>query len=98
MIRGVYGDDTHGLIKKVYFSKFEGKYFTGDGCRVDGDGYHWLLGRIDDVINVSGHRFSTAEIESSLVAHEKVTEAAVVGCEHDIKGQGIYCFVTLHKA
>ncbi|MDD5773992.1 MAG: acetate--CoA ligase [bacterium] len=97
MIRGVYGDKKNELIKKVYFSKFPGKYLTGDGCHVDEDGFYWLLGRIDDVMNVSGHRFGTAEIESALVSNEKVAEAAVVGYPHDIKGQGIYCFVTLKK-
>jgi acetyl-CoA synthetase len=97
MIRGVYGDRKNELIKKVYFSKFKGKYFTGDGCRVDEDGFYWLMGRIDDVINVSGHRFATAEIESALVSHESVAEAAVVGFPHEIKGQGIYCFVTLKQ-
>ncbi len=95
MIRGVYGDKKNELIKKVYFSKFPGKYFTGDGCRIDDDGFYWLMGRIDDVINVSGHRLATAEIESALVSHETVAEAAVVGFPHDVKGQGIYCFVTL---
>ena len=86
MIRGVYGDEKNELIKNVYFSKFEGKYFSGDGCRQDEDGYYWLLGRIDDVINVSAHRFATAEIESALVAHEDVAEAAVVGFPHETKG------------
>lgn len=95
MLRGVYGDSKHELIKQVYFSAFPGKYFTGDGCRRDKDGYYWLLGRIDDVINVSGHRLATAEIESALVSHAQVAEAAVVGYPHEIKGQGIYCFVTL---
>jgi len=97
MIRGVYGDKKNELIKKVYFSTFPGKYFTGDGCRVDKDGFYWLLGRIDDVMNVSGHRFSTAEIESAFVSHSSVAEAAVVGFPHEIKGQGIYCFVTLKQ-
>ena len=95
MIRGVYGDKRNKLVKKVYFSAHPGKYFTGDGCRKDKGGYYWLLGRIDDVINVSGHRFSTAEIESAFVSHGNVAEAAVVGYPHDIKGQGIHCFVTL---
>ena len=95
MIRGVYGDNKNNLIKKTYFSMFSGKYFTGDGCHIDEDGFYWLTGRIDDVMNVSGHRFATAEIESALVSHESVTEAAVVGFSHNIKGQGIYCFVTL---
>lgn len=95
MLRGVYGDKKNELIRNVYFSRFPGKYFTGDGCRQDKDGYYWLLGRIDDVINVSAHRFATAEIESALVSHETVAEAAVVGFPHETKGQGIYCFVTL---
>jgi acetyl-CoA synthetase len=94
MIRGVYGDKRNELIKNVYFSKFPGKYFSGDACRLDEDGYHWLLGRMDDVINVSGHRLATAEIESALVSHEAIIEAAVVGSPHEIKGEGIYCYVT----
>ncbi len=97
MIRSVYGDPKNELIKKVYFSMFPGKYFTGDGCRIDEEGFYWLMGRIDDVLNVSAHRFATAEIESALVSHESVAESAVVGFPHDIKGQGIYCFVTLKK-
>ena len=97
MIRGVYGDPKNELIKKVYFSMFPDRYFTGDGCRQDEDGDFWLLGRIDDVINVSGHRFATAEIESALVGNAKVAEAAVVGYPHDTKGQGIYCYVTLKQ-
>ncbi|MES0341814.1 MAG: acetate--CoA ligase, partial [Candidatus Humimicrobiaceae bacterium] len=97
MIRGVYGDDKNELVKKVYFSTFKDRYFTGDGCRVDEEGFYWLLGRIDDVINVSAHRFSTAEIESAFVSHKSVAEAAVVGFPHEIKGQGIYCFVTLKE-
>lgn len=97
MLRGVYGDTKNELIRNVYFSKFPGVYFTGDGCRIDKDGYYWLLGRIDDVINVSAHRFATAEIESALVSHESVAEAAVVGFPHETKGQGIYCFVTLKQ-
>ncbi|MCB0324945.1 MAG: acetate--CoA ligase [Bdellovibrionales bacterium] len=96
MIRGVYGDQKNELVRNVYFTQFPGKYFTGDGCRIDEDGYYWLLGRIDDVINVSAHRFATAEIESALVSHESVAEAAVVGFPHHTKGQGIYCYVTLH--
>jgi acyl-coenzyme A synthetase/AMP-(fatty) acid ligase len=76
----------------------KGKYFTGDGCRRDADGYYWITGRVDDVINVSGHRMGTAEVESALVAHPKVAEAAVVGYPHDIKGQGIYAYVTLMPA
>ena len=92
-MRTVYGD--HERFIKTYFSDFKGYYFTGDGCRRDEDGYYWITGRVDDVINVSGHRMGTAEVESALVAHEKVSEAAVVGYPHDIKGQGIYCYVTL---
>ena len=79
----------------MYFSDFDGFYFTGDGCKRDEDGYYWITGRVDDVINVSGHRMGTAEVESALVSHEAVAEAAVVGFPHDIKGQGIYAFVTL---
>ena len=97
MLRGVFGDKKNESIKKVYFSMFPGKYFTGDGCRVDEDGFYWLLGRIDDVMNVSGHRIGTAEVEHALVSHESVAETAVVGFPHDIKGQGIYCYVTLKK-
>jgi len=89
----VYQD--HQRFEETYFSAFKGYYFTGDGCKRDSDGYYWITGRIDDVLNVSGHRLGTAEIESALVAHAKVAEAAVVGYPHDIKGQGIYCFVTL---
>ncbi len=92
-MRTVYGD--HERFVQTYFSTYEGMYFTGDGCRRDGDGYYWITGRVDDVINVSGHRMGTAEVESALVAHPKVSEAAVVGYPHDIKGQGIYCYVTL---
>ena len=92
--RTVYGD--HDRFVQTYFSTYPGKYFTGDGCRRDGDGYYWITGRVDDVINVSGHRLGTAEVESALVLHAKVAEAAVVGFPHDIKGQGIYCFVTLN--
>ena len=95
MIRGVYGDDKNELVKKVYFSTFEDRYFTGDGCRIDKEGFYWLMGRIDDVINVSAHRFCTAEIESAFVSHKSVAEAAVVGFPHEIKGQGIYGFITL---
>ena len=91
-MRTVWGD--HERFFQTYFSTFKGLYFTGDGCRRDEDGYYWITGRIDDVINVSGHRMGTAEIESALVAHAKVAEAAVVGMPHDIKGQGIYAFVT----
>lgn len=92
-MRTVYGD--HERFEQTYFSTYAGKYFTGDGCRRDDDGYYWITGRVDDVINVSGHRMGTAEVESSLVAHEHVSEAAVVGFPHDIKGQGIYAYVTL---
>ncbi len=92
-MRTVYGD--HERFIQTYFSTYEGKYFTGDGCRRDEDGYYWITGRVDDVINVSGHRMGTAEVESALVAHEDVAEAAVVGFPHDIKGQGIYAYVTL---
>ena len=87
--------DDHERFIQTYFSTYHGKYFTGDGCRRDEDGYHWITGRVDDVINVSGHRMGTAEVESALVAHAKVAEAAVVGFPHDIKGQGIYAYVTL---
>jgi acetyl-CoA synthetase len=92
-MRTVYGD--HERFVQTYFSTYKGKYFTGDGCRRDEDGYYWITGRVDDVINVSGHRLGTAEVESALVAHPLVAEAAVVGYPHDIKGQGIYCYVTL---
>ncbi len=92
-MRTVYGD--HDRFVMTYFSTYDGKYFTGDGCRRDEDGYYWITGRVDDVINVSGHRMGTAEVESALVAHEHVAEAAVVGYPHDIKGQGIYAYVTL---
>ena len=93
-MRSVYGD--HQRFIDTYFSTFEGRYFTGDGARRDEDGYYWITGRVDDVINVSGHRMGTAEVESALVAHPKVAEAAVVGYPHDIKGQGIYAYVTLN--
>ena len=92
-MRTVYGD--HDRFIQTYFSAYKGKYFTGDGCRRDEDGYYWITGRVDDVINVAGHRLGTAEVESALVAHPKVSEAAVVGYPHDIKGQGIYAYVTL---
>ena len=92
-MRTVYGD--HERFVQTYFSTYPGKYFTGDGCRRDEDGYYWITGRVDDVINVSGHRMGTAEVESALVAHPKVSEAAVVGYPHDIKGQGMYAYVTL---
>ena len=92
-MRTVFGD--HERFVMTYFSTYPGKYFTGDGCRRDGDGYYWITGRVDDVINVSGHRMGTAEVESALVAHPMVAEAAVVGFPHDLKGQGIYAYVTL---
>jgi acetyl-CoA synthetase len=92
-MRTVYGD--HERFVQTYFSNYAGKYFTGDGCRRDADGYYWITGRVDDVINVAGHRLGTAEVESALAAHPKVSEAAVVGYPHDIKGQGIYAYVTL---
>ncbi|MCO5089165.1 MAG: AMP-binding protein, partial [Methylobacteriaceae bacterium] len=92
-MRTVYGD--HERFVQTYFSTYPGKYFTGDGCRRDADGYYWITGRVDDVINVSGHRMGTAEVESALVSHDAVSEAAVVGFPHDIKGQGIYAYVTL---
>jgi len=92
-MRSVYGD--HKRFVDTYFATYRGVFFTGDGCRRDKDGYYWITGRVDDVLNVSGHRMGTAEVESSLVAHPKVSEAAVVGYPHDIKGQGIYCYVTL---
>ena len=92
-MRTVWGD--HDRFEKTYFSDYEGYYFTGDGCRRDEGGDYWITGRVDDVINVSGHRMGTAEVESALVAHEKVAEAAVVGYPHEVKGQGIYCYVTL---
>jgi acetyl-CoA synthetase len=93
-MRSVYGD--HQRFIDTYFSQFDGKYFTGDGCRRDKDGYYWITGRVDDVIIVSGHNLGTAEIESAFVAHPKVAEAAVVGYPHDIKGNGLYCYVTLN--
>ena len=92
-MRTVYGD--HARFEQTYFSTYPNRYFTGDGCRRDDDGYYWITGRVDDVINVSGHRMGTAEVESALVAHDAVSEAAVVGYPHDIKGQGIYAYVTL---
>ena len=92
-MRTIYGD--HERFVQTYFSAYVGKYFTGDGCRRDADGYYWITGRVDDVINVSGHRMGTDEVESALVAHDAVSEAAVVGFPHDIKGQGIYAYVTL---
>ncbi len=93
--RTIYGD--HARFVETYFKTYPGKYFTGDGCRRDEDGYYWITGRVDDVINVSGHRLGTAEIESAFVEHQSVAEAAVVGMPHDIKGQGIYAYVTLKK-
>uniref|UniRef100_A0A7C4AJG7 Acetyl-coenzyme A synthetase n=1 Tax=Thermodesulfovibrio aggregans TaxID=86166 RepID=A0A7C4AJG7_9BACT len=95
ILRGTWGDPENKRIKEIYFSRFPGKYFTGDGARVDEEGDYWLMGRIDDVINVSGHRLGTAEIESALVAHPAVAEAAVVGFPHEIKGEGIYVYVVL---
>ena len=92
-MRTVWGD--HERFEKTYFADYPGYYFTGDGCKRDADGDYWITGRVDDVINVSGHRMGTAEVESALVAHDKVAEAAVVGYPHDVKGQGIYCYVTL---
>jgi acetyl-CoA synthetase len=92
-MRSVYGD--HQRFVDTYFSTFEGNYFTGDGCKRDADGYYWITGRVDDVLNISGHRMGTAEIESALVSHPLVAEAAVVGYPHDIKGQGIYVYVSL---
>jgi len=94
-MRTLWGD--HARFEEAYFAQYRGYYFTGDGCRRDADGYYWITGRVDDVINVSGHRMGTAEVESALVAHPKVAEAAVVGYPHDIKGQGIYAYVTLMK-
>jgi acetyl-CoA synthetase len=93
-MRGVWGDKERFFT--TYFTTYKGKYFTGDGCKRDEDGYYWITGRVDDVINVSGHRMGTAEVESALVAHAKVAEAAVVGMPHEIKGQGIYAYVTLN--
>lgn len=96
MLRGTWGDHTGTRFKEVYFSMFKNKFYTGDGCVVDDDGDHWLKGRIDDVLNVSGHRIGTAEVESALVGHPDVAEAAVVGYPHDVKGTGIYAYVTLN--
>ena len=95
MLRTVYGD--HERFKETYFARFPGNYFTGDGCFRDGDGYYWITGRVDDVLNVSGHRLGTAEVESALVTHGSVAEAAVVGMPHQIKGQGIYAYVILNS-
>jgi len=94
-MRTVYGD--HERFVQTYFTQYKGYYFTGDGCRRDEDGYYWITGRVDDVINVSGHRMGTAEVESALVLHDDVAEAAVVGFPHDVKGQGIYAYVTLNS-
>jgi acetyl-CoA synthetase len=93
-MRSIYGD--HERFETTYFQQYKGFYFTGDGCRRDEDGYYWITGRVDDVINISGHRMGTAEVESALVLHPKVAEAAVVGFPHEIKGQGIYAYVTLN--
>jgi acetyl-CoA synthetase len=95
-MRTVYGD--HDRFVKTYFEAYKGYYFTEDGCKRDKDGYYWITGRVDDVLNVSGHRMGTAEIESALVAHKDVAEAAVVGYPHEVKGQGIYCYVTLNAS
>ncbi len=97
MLRGTYGDAENKRMKEVYFSQFPGHYLSGDGARIDADGDYWLMGRIDDVLNVSGHRLGTAEIESALVASESIAEAAVVGYPHDVKGEGIYAFVVLKQ-
>ncbi|WP_420266528.1 acetate--CoA ligase [Candidatus Magnetominusculus dajiuhuensis] len=97
ILRGTYGDPENKRIKEVYFSRFPGVYFSGDGARCDEDGDYWLMGRIDDVINISGHRLGTAEVESALVSHESVAEAAVVGFPHNIKGEGLYVYVTLKE-
>src|SRR5438874_13540501 len=93
-MRTVYGD--HARFERTYCSTYKGKYFTGDGCHRDGDGYYWITGRVDDVLNVSGHRLGTAEIEGALVGHSACAEAAVVGYPHDIKGTGIYAYVLLN--
>ena len=97
MIRGTYGDPEHKRVKEVYFTQFPDNYMSGDGARIDADGDYWLMGRIDDVINISGHRLGTAEVESALVSHSAVAEAAVVGFPHEIKGEGIYVYVTLKE-
>jgi acetyl-CoA synthetase len=93
MMRTIFGDPDRFV--QTYWSRFPGKYFAGDGCKRDKDGYYWLLGRVDDVMNVAGHRISTMEVESALVDHQNVAEAAVIGKEHEIKGQGICAFVSL---
>lgn len=95
MLRGTWGDPDHKRMREVYYERFPGSYFTGDGARKDSDGYYWLLGRVDDVINVSGHRLGTAEVESALVSHEAVSESAVVGFPHPVKGEGIHAYVVL---
>ena len=95
MIRGTWGDEDGKRFKEVYFSMYKGLYNTGDGCEIDADGDHWLKGRIDDVLNVSGHRIGTADVEAALISHPAVAEAAVVGYPHEIKGTGIYTYVTL---
>ncbi|MDP2234665.1 MAG: acetyl-coenzyme A synthetase, partial [Actinomycetota bacterium] len=97
VLRGMWGDQGNKRMREVYFDRFPGRYFTGDGARKDKDGYFWLLGRVDDVINVSGHRLGTAEIESALVSHEAVSEAAVVGFPHPVKGEGVYAYVLLRE-
>lgn len=97
MFRWMQGDHKNQLVKEIYFSMYPGKYFTGDACKIDQDGFYWLMGRTDDVLNVSGHRLSTAEVESALVSHKSVAESAVVGVPHEVKGQGIYCYVSLKK-
>ncbi len=97
MLRGTFGDTENKRVKEIYFSQFPGKYFTGDSAHIDEDGDYWLMGRVDDVINTSGHRLGTAEIESALVSHSSVAEAAVVGYPHSLKGEGIYSFVTLKE-
>jgi acetyl-CoA synthetase len=97
MLVGMYGDEKRERFKEVYFSRFKGKYLTGDGASVDREGDYWIMGRIDDVLNVSGHRLGTSEIESALVSHEAVAEAAVIGYPHDIKGEGIYAYVVLKE-
>ena len=91
-MRTIYGD--HQRFAETYFTMFPGNFFTGDGCKRDEDGYYWITGRVDDVLNISGHRMGTAEVESALVSHPSVAESAVVGYPHDIKGQGIYVYVT----
>ena len=96
MLRTIYGDPDRYV--QNYWSRYPGKYFTGDGCKIDDDGYFWLLGRVDDVMNVAGHRISTYEVESALVDHHSVAEAAVIGKTHEMKGQGISAFVTLKES